>query len=123
MTDDPTAADDSEAGLDLSAMLGGLGGAGMGGLLQQAQQMMASLNQAAEAEVEGRSGGGAVKIRTTGRFEFVGVTIDPSVVDPAEVDLLEDLVLAALRDAASKVASLSPGLAAMPDLGSLFGGS
>jgi DNA-binding YbaB/EbfC family protein len=81
---------DPNGGLDLSALLSQLG------------QVQSSLHQAqAEAAaqlVEGSAGGGMVRVRLTGGFEFESVTIDRSVVDPAEVELLQDLVLAAIRD-------------------------
>jgi nucleoid-associated protein EbfC len=61
---------------------------------------------AAAAEVvEGVAGGGAVKVAVNGRFEFQSVTIAPEAVDPADVSMLEDLVLAALNDAAAQIAS------------------
>ncbi len=110
---------------DLGALLGGLGGSGgLDGLLEQAQNMMAAAAEAAEATVEGTSGGGAVRVQVNGRMEFSAVSIDPAVVDPDDVGLLEDLVLAALRDASTKLAdnagSSSMGLG---DFGSLFGGA
>jgi DNA-binding YbaB/EbfC family protein len=76
------------------------------GLLEQAmqmqQQLVAAQDRARAAEVQGQAGGGAVKVTMTGGGEVTRVRIDPTVVDPAEVDLLEDLVLAALHDAAAK---------------------
>ena len=80
-------------------------------LLAQAQKMQEQLLEAqataASQEVEGSAGGGKVRIRVTGAGEFLAVRIDASVVDPAETDLLEDLVLAALHDCAQRVAALS----------------
>lgn len=91
----------------------------MNSLLAQAQEMAAQLSaqQAAaqEAEVEGQAGGGAVKIRMTGGGEFLSVRIAPSAVDPEDVEMLEDLVLAALNDAVANAA----GLMQSPDLGGL----
>lgn len=95
----------------------------MNALLAQAQQMAEQLGaqQAAaqETEVEGQSGGGAVKVRMTGGGEFLSVRIAPSAVDPDDVEMLEDLVLAALNDAVVNAASLVQG----PDLGGLDLGS
>jgi DNA-binding YbaB/EbfC family protein len=76
-------------------------------LLAQMQQLQESVAQA-EAEtalrkVVGTAAGGAVRITASGEFAFESVGIDPSVVDPADVGLLEDLVLAALRDAVTKL--------------------
>ena len=79
-----------ENGLDLGALLSQLG---------QVQQSLHHAQAAAAAQVvEGSAGGGMVRVRLTGGFDFESVTIDPSVVDPAEVELLQDLVLAAIRD-------------------------
>src|SRR5438552_235659 len=72
-------------------------------LLQQAQamqeQVMAAQASAAEQVVEGHAGGGLVKVTVTGGMEFKAVHIDPKAVDPNDVEMLEDLVLAALHDA------------------------
>lgn len=95
----------------------------MGGLLEQAQQMAQQLMAAqedAEAQVyEGQAGGGAVRISVTGGFDFQSVTIAPTAVDPDDVEMLQDLVLAALHDAVGQIQSQEgPGL----DLGALGGG-
>lgn len=82
-----------------------------GDLLRQAQQMQQQLveAQAAAAEqlVEGHAGGGVVRVAVTGAMEFQSVHIDPSAVDPADVEMLEDLVLAALHDAVARVQELN----------------
>ncbi len=89
---------------DLGALLGGgAGGMDLNSLMEQAQQMLAGAQEAAAEVVEGSSGGGMVKIEVDGGFNFQSVMIDPSVVDPGEVEMLNDLVLAALRDAASQL--------------------
>ncbi len=75
---------------DLNALLSRLGE-----MQQNLQEAQAS---AAARVLEGRAGGGAVRVRATGDLEFQEVSIDPSVVDPADVDMLQDLILAALRD-------------------------
>lgn len=96
---------------------------GFAELLRQAQEMQEELLGAQDAApdqmVEGRSGGGAVRLGVSGAMEFLSVHIDPEVVDPDDVALLEDLVLAALHDATDKVAELNRGL--MGGLGSLGG--
>lgn len=83
------------------------GGQDFGELLSQMQQLQSNLEEmndmTSAQEVEGTAGGGAVKIQVSGEFDFAAVHIDPSIVDPNAVDLLEDLLLAALRDAASRV--------------------
>ena len=53
--------------------------------------------------LEGTSGGGLVKIEMTGAKEVVSVRIDPSAVDPTDAEMLQDLVLAAFRDASRQV--------------------
>jgi len=108
-------------------------GLDMGALLEQAtkmqEQLVAAQQEAAEAVVEGVAGGGVVKISVTGTMEFQSVTIDPSAVDPADVEMLQDLVLAALHDAVTQVGELqqdSMGLGGLDlgglDLGDLLGG-
>jgi DNA-binding YbaB/EbfC family protein len=97
----------------------------LGSLLETAsqlqEQLAAARQQAAEQVVEGTAGGGAVRIEVSGELEPLAVRIDPSVVDPADVALLEDLVLAALRDATTKVAAAQEQVqqAALGDLGGL----
>ena len=75
----------------------------MGNLAKMAQQMqadMARVDQELQTlEVEGSAGGGVVKAVVTGKQEVVSVTIDPSVVDADDVDMLQDLVVAAVGDA------------------------
>jgi nucleoid-associated protein EbfC len=102
----------------------------LGGLLGMAmdlqQQVAAAQEKAAAEVVEGQSGGGAVRIAVTGGFEFQSVVISPEALDPDDVEMLQDLVLAALHDAAGKVADLHAAadpLAAMGglDLGDLGG--
>ena len=82
-------------------------GPDLGALLEQAQQMQQQLMEAqaaaAEQVHEGVAGGGAVHITVTGGMEFRSVTIRPDAVDSNDVDMLQDLVLAALHDAVNKV--------------------
>lgn len=95
----------------------------LGALLEQAQQMQAQLAEAqaraADAIVAGTAGGGVVTVEVSGAMEFRSVTISPDVVDPADVEMLQDLVLAALRDAASKVDDLRQGAVGGVELGDL----
>lgn len=91
----------------------------LGGLLESAQQMMAEAQAAADRVVEGVAGGGLVKILVDGHFTFHGVHIDPSAVDSDDLSLLEDLVLAALRDAASQLQEGQQGALGGVDLGGL----
>jgi len=82
-------------------------------LLRQAQQMqeqlLAAQAEAAATEVEGRAGGGSVRVTMTGAGEVTAVRIAPEVVDPADVEMLEDLVLAAVHDAQAQVERLQQG--------------
>lgn len=119
--------DDAMGGLDLGALLGGGGEGGLdfGALLQQASQMQAQMaeaqQEAAEQIVEGVAGGGVVRVIVTGGMEFQAVTIDPAAVDPDDVEMLQDLVLAALHDAVARVNELQAGAMGGIDLGAMGG--
>ncbi len=80
-------------------------------LLKQAQQLQARLNRVQEEleseTVEASSGGGVVKVVCTGKQRVESVTIDPSAVDPDDVEMLQDLVLAALNEALDKSQALA----------------
>jgi len=79
-------------------------------MLKKAQQLQAKMTQVQEElktrEVIGSAGGGKVKITMNGAQEVTAITIDPEVVKSDETDLLEDLVLAAFRDARGKVTTM-----------------
>ena len=79
-------------------------------LLKQAQQMQRDLTAAqdelAAEEIEGSAGGGLVTATVTGAGDLVSVRINPSVVDPDDVETLQDLIVAAVRDANSAVSEL-----------------
>lgn len=79
-------------------------------MLKKAQALQAKMTQVQEElktrEVIGSSGGGKVKITMNGAQEVTAIAIDPEVVKPDEADLLEDLVLAAFRDARGKVTKM-----------------
>jgi nucleoid-associated protein EbfC len=97
----------------------------LGALMAQAQSLMGGLMKAQEEvasqEFTGTAGSGAVTVTMEGDGEVTEIRIDPGVVNPDEVDLLEDLILAALRDAAAKVAAAQgSGLGGL-DLGALGG--
>jgi DNA-binding YbaB/EbfC family protein len=73
-------------------------------MMQQAQAMQAKMDQELSAmTVEATSGGGMVKIEMSGKKEILSVVIDKSVVDPQDVETLQDLVLAAAREASRRV--------------------
>jgi DNA-binding protein YbaB len=90
----------------------------LGALVEQAQQLQESLlGGDAGRTFEGVAGGGAVRVVVSATGDFQRVTIRPDAVDPGDVAMLEDLVLAAVRDASTQVAA-----AAQEGLGSLLGG-
>ncbi len=80
----------------------GMGGGGMGNILKQAQKMQADLMKAQEElvdlEVTASIGGGMVEVRANGKLEVLGIKINPEAVDPDDVEMLEDLVLAAVNE-------------------------
>lgn len=77
------------------------------GIMKQAQAMQKKMEEAqeklAQQEISGSSGGGLVKVTLNGKFAAKKVEIDKSLLIPEEVDILEDLILAAFNDAHSKV--------------------
>jgi DNA-binding YbaB/EbfC family protein len=83
-------------------MPGGGGGGQLNQMMKQMQKMQADMAAAqdalADATVEGSAGGGMVKVVVTGTGEVQSVQIKPEVVDPDDVEMLEDLVLAAVTD-------------------------
>ncbi len=78
----------------------------MQGLMKQAQMMQKKMEEAqeklAQTEVTGVSGGGMVKVTITGKMTTKKVEIDKSLINPDEVDILEDLIVAACNDAQTK---------------------
>lgn len=80
-------------------------------LMKQAQKMqqelMAAQEELAESEVEGSSGGGLVRALMTGSGELLSVQIDPAAVDADDIETLQDLIVAAVRDAARAAADLA----------------
>jgi DNA-binding YbaB/EbfC family protein len=97
----------------------------MAGLMAQAQQMqqqlLAAQEQLARTQVTGTAGGGLVTATVTGAGELVGLTIDPSAIDPTDAEGLADLVLAAVRDG-NRAASELQQQAMGPLAGGLGGG-
>ncbi|HEX6098307.1 MAG TPA: YbaB/EbfC family nucleoid-associated protein [Thermoanaerobaculia bacterium] len=92
-------------------------------LMKQAQQMQDQMQrQMASIRVEGTAGGGMVKAEMNGNKELLAITIDKEAVDPEDVDMLQDLVKAAVNEAARKVdeemqgamGSMMPGGMKMP---------
>ncbi|MDG4574416.1 MAG: YbaB/EbfC family nucleoid-associated protein [Defluviicoccus sp.] len=79
----------------------------LGQMMKQAQKLQAKMGelqeQLAGAELTGASGGGMVQVTMTGKGEVRRIKIDPSLLDPAEVEVLEDLLVAACNDAKAKI--------------------
>ncbi|HET7573776.1 MAG TPA: YbaB/EbfC family nucleoid-associated protein, partial [Solirubrobacterales bacterium] len=77
-------------------------------MIQQMQNRMAKIQQELEeTEVEGTAGGGVVKATANGQRALMSIKIDPSAVDPDDVEMLEDLVLTAVQDALEKSAAMA----------------
>jgi nucleoid-associated protein EbfC len=73
-------------------------------LMKQAQQMQDQMQRQMQSlRVEGTAGGGMVKVAMSGNKEILDITIDKEAVDPSDVDMLQDLVKAAVNEAARKV--------------------
>jgi len=97
------------------AKRGGFPGGGMPGnmsnLMKQAQRMQRQMQEQQEAlensEFTGKAGGGAVVVTVTGKREIKGLTIDPEVVDPEDVEMLQDLIIAAFNEAFRQVEEAS----------------
>lgn len=102
----------SSSGRQLRRSGGGLPGrSSMGGgganPLAAAQEMLAKAQQElAATEIEGTAGGGAVKIRMSGEQKILGISIEPDVVDPGDVEMLQDLIMAAIADASERADEL-----------------
>ena len=80
------------------------------GMMKQVQQMQSKMqdmqNELADMEIDGQSGGGLVTVTLNGKSEMRGIKIDPSLVIPEEVEILEDLIVAATQDAKTKAETL-----------------
>ena len=93
-------------------MFKGLGGlADMGKMMKAAQEMQTKMTELQEElnriTVVGESGAGLVKATSTAKGELVGLAIDPSIFNPDEKEVVEDLILAAIKDAQSKASDKS----------------
>lgn len=89
----------------MAGFKGGFGGGNMQAMMKQAQMMQQKLADAQkeleEMEIEGESGGGMVKVVCNGKKVISSISIDPKAVDPDDVEMLEDLIVAAINDAYS----------------------
>lgn len=90
----------------------GMGG-NMGGMMKQMQKMQKDMEkmqaQLEETEVEASAGGGAVSCKVNGKKEVLSITIDEAVVDPEDVEMLQDLVMAAVNEAIRKAEDMMAG--------------
>jgi hypothetical protein len=91
-------------------MFKGLGALGdMAGMMKKAQEMQAKMAEMHEAMsrtvVTGESGAGLVKARVTAKGEVTGLDIDPSILVPSEKEVIEDLIVAAIKDAQTRGAA------------------
>lgn len=103
---------------------GGFQGGGMGNMnnmIKQAQKMQKDMMKVQEElelrQIEASAGGGAVTVVVTGKKELVSIIIKPEVVDPEDVEMLQDLILAAVNEAIRKAEEMVSG-----EMGKLTGG-
>ena len=86
---------------------GGFGGGNMGNIMRQAQAMQKQMEkmqkEIEETEFESSVGGGAVSVKVNGKKEVLDVTMKPEVVDPDDIEMLQDLVISAVNEALRKV--------------------
>ncbi|MEE8480037.1 MAG: YbaB/EbfC family nucleoid-associated protein [Desulfobacterales bacterium] len=79
---------------------------GMGNMMKQAQKLQSKMlklqGELADKTVETTSGGGMVKVVANGRQQIVSIQIEEEVIDPDDVEMLQDLILAAINDALTK---------------------
>ncbi len=94
---------------------------GMGNMMKQAQKLQSKMlkmqEELAEKTVETSAGGGMISVVANGRQQLVSITIDKEVVDPDDVEMLQDLILAAVNDALNKAQEMVAG-----EMGKLTGG-
>ncbi|MDD3114615.1 MAG: YbaB/EbfC family nucleoid-associated protein [Anaerovibrio sp.] len=88
-------------------MFGGMGGMNMNGMMKKVQKMQKQMQEMQEQlkqqTIEATAGGGVVRITMDGEKQVRGLVIDPSAVDPEDVEMLQDLLAAAFNEATKKV--------------------
>ena len=93
----------------------------MGNLLKQVQQFQSKMSklqdELGEKTIEASSGGGMVTVVANGKQEILSIKIDPEVIDPEDVEMLQDLIMAAINDALSRAKSM-----VNEEMGKLTGG-
>lgn len=122
----------------------GMGGMNMNNMMKQVQkmqkqmeenqkQMLESQKELEETEFSATAGGGAVEVKVNGKKLITKVTLDPDAVDPDDVEMLEDLIMAAVNEAMKKVEDATdammekysgngmPGMGSMPGMGGMGG--
>jgi nucleoid-associated protein EbfC len=96
-------------------------GKGMGNMMKQAQKLQSKMlkmqEELASKTVETSAGGGMINVVANGRQQIISITIDKEVVDPDDVEMLQDLVLAAVNDALTKAQEM-----VASEMGKLTGG-
>ena len=94
---------------------------GMGNMMKQAQMLQTKMlkmqEELAQKTIESSAGGGMISVVANGRQQLVSITIDKEVVDPDDVEMLQDLILAAANDALNKAQEMVAG-----EMGKLTGG-
>ncbi len=94
---------------------------GMGNMLKQAQKLQSKMlkmqEELADKTVEATAGGGMIKVVANGRNQILSIQIEKEVVDPDDVEMLQDLILAAINDALAKSQDMVSG-----EMGKLTGG-
>ena len=85
-------------------------GGNMSQMMKQAQEMQKQMDKVkeelAQTAIEATSGGGMVRVEISGNYELLDLKIDPSAVDPEDVEMLEDMVIAAVNEALIQVTTL-----------------
>jgi DNA-binding YbaB/EbfC family protein len=94
---------------------------GMGNMMKQAQKLQEKMiklqEELAEKTIESSAGGGMIKVVANGRQQIVSIRIEKEVVDPEDVEMLQDLIMAAVNDALTKSQEMVSG-----EMGKLTGG-
>ncbi|BAK80596.1 YbaB/EbfC family nucleoid-associated protein [Candidatus Arthromitus sp. SFB-rat-Yit] len=86
---------------------GGFGGGNMNNLLKQAQKLQKNMEetkkQLEEMNFESTSGGGVVSVKMNGKKEIVSIKLKPEIVDPDDIEMLQDLIISCINDTYKKV--------------------
>jgi DNA-binding YbaB/EbfC family protein len=94
---------------------------GMGNMMKQAQKLQSKMlklqDELAEKTVETTAGGGMIKVVANGRQQIMSITLEKEIVDPEDIEMLQDLILAAVNDALTKAQDM-----VSEEMGKLTGG-